>query len=238
MKKNVLSSVVAMMLSVTGLAYAEDAVRADTAKQPFVIKFGDFKDMALSNTKDKPATDYKISPADYPKGVYVYAQTGIFKKRELTNVEALYTEKFKALGFKIAENRDNADLKIHLGSLKINLEEIEDGKNDDMKRGLSIADDIAGIALGAKLGANTTFIGVNGAVANALSKKQAHLQIGLVNPATGNVIASDMAATAEISEDTPAVSAAMVGMFIDEWAKAHVAHESNTQAAASEGNSH
>lgn len=168
--------------------------------------------------------NFKISPGDYPKGVYILVEVGCIwcKKTKLDKVEAIYAERLKAHGVKIAAKREEADVLIRVGTVGVDPAEIQDGKNDNWKRGLSLADDLIGFAAGAKISGGVSII-TNGLPDLKLSKKQIGVAVQILDPITEKQHKLGMVMmTAEYSEDTPVVSAALIALGMDEWVKQYV----------------
>ena len=167
-----------------------------------------------------PNPDFKVSPKDYPNGVYIQVQKGgLFSKpTRYDKVEAILVEKFKQQGFRIAETRETADATASAFS-SIDFSEIQESKNNKLARGLSIADDVVGILANAKLSGGQSLI-VNGI--NVQIHKKKHWALFSLIRANGQELNGGINVVADYSEDTPVVSAALLGLMFDEWAKKHV----------------
>jgi hypothetical protein len=166
-------------------------------------------------------SDEKYSPKDFPNGVIVLAgKRPLFSKPVYSElVDQMLEQNLQKRGFKIANNQETADVAFYVVSTTIDFSEIDKGQNDNLKRGLSIADDIAGIVLGAKLSGNQTVL-TNGVNINLHKSKHT---LGVVAERKGvKDVASRIAIESAVSEDTPKVSEMLVELMFDEWAKVHI----------------
>jgi hypothetical protein len=191
--------------------HAEEAVKQEEAKPSVVVRLGG---MELEGSEDK------YSPKDFPNGIFILAG-GKPLFRDFVNydkVAKLFEKKMQDKGFKIIEKREDADA-VFIFNSSVKFPEIQAGEIDKLKRGLSILDDIAGIALGAKLSGNKTIL-TNGVNIN-LYKERHVLDIKVEKKGMKEALSRAHFNT-EISEVTPTAFAALVGVMFDEWAKVHI----------------
>lgn len=165
--------------------------------------------------------EYKISPADFPNGVFVIAQIKpLFRDPvRYDKVGALLANKLQSYGFKIAAKQEDASATLAFGGL--DFAEIEKGETDRLSRALSIADKVGGSLLGFKLN-GAQYVMANG-ISLQLGKKTSSLGVAFTGPSQGDKakrVTSTI--TAGCSEDTYRVSAILLDMNFNEWAKAHI----------------
>ncbi len=213
-------------------AQAEEAVQTVTKNEsqsgqtPLIVRV------------DKPRfsfDDFQIKPDNFPNGIYVMAmKKPLFRDPVyFPKVGSIVTEKLKNLGFKIASSPETADAVLTFnGSSELKFEEIEKGETDRVSRGLTIADNLMGAALGGKLMGNT-YVLVNGVTLN-LDNKNVAIEIkikGVKDESLNKHSALTM--YAQYNEDTYVTSEKLVGLLVDEWAKKCVTGAAATNSTAS-----
>lgn len=107
MKRLVLA--VVLMVSLNGV-YAEEVKQAE--QQPVHV--------ALISAETTSGADLKVSPSDYPNGIFIKVNRGGLPKSA-----AIFADKLRAHGFKIADTAENADVLFKVGSTTINFKDIE-----------------------------------------------------------------------------------------------------------------
>lgn len=203
--------VIAVVLGVMSFGvHAEETAQPVETRTP-VVRIGDIQ---CSGSEEKYA------PEDFPKGVFILAgRRPLFSKPVYSEkVGQLLSKKFQDKGFKISSTQEEADAVFYINS-SIDFTEIEKNQNDNLKRGLSIVDNIAGVLLGAKLSNNRTVLtnGVN------LNLHKANHALGFTTERKGlKDVVSKVGIASAFSEDTPEVSAILVSLMFDEWAKVHL----------------
>lgn len=231
MKKN--HSIVAAVLALVAFgAVAEETAVPVAAPADQVAKADDAAKTApvvqVITTK-VIGDEYRISPADFPNGVFVIARIKpLFRDPvQYDKIGALLANKLQSYGFKIAGKQEDASATLAFGGL--DFDEIEKGETDRLSRALSVADKVGGSLLGFKLN-GAQYVMANG-ISVQLGKKTTSLGISFTGPSPGDKVKKATASiTVGCSEDTYRVSAILLDMNFNEWAKAHVVTAGTTSS--------
>jgi hypothetical protein len=116
---------------------ADEVKKADASVHITIVKINPVVNVRAANVK--------ISPSDYPKGVYVIA-TEVFGERPKS--AGLFANKLRQAGFKITETKESADLILNIGSTTMNFKEIEESASSVISNN---GDRVAGLIGGAVL---------------------------------------------------------------------------------------
>lgn len=193
--------------------------------KPVCVKVGN-----VQSAKD----DYKLSPADYPKGIYVsvVAKPLWFDPIRYRNIEMILADMLKNRGFTIAENPEDASVTLAVRmSSEFEMSDIDKGQSDNSTIAVGIAHNIMSRVLGVKVygGQDIQTNGVN----MRLSTKMLAMEVDLKSsPAENATKISRITMAAFYSEDNYMTSTKLLILAFDEWTKLHVVENKNQPAVA------
>lgn len=188
-------------------AWADDA---KPAEQPVHVSL-------LSVDNSKLGADIKISPADYPNGVFVRVKE-LFGERPVS--ASIFASKLKKLGFKIADKAENSDVIFRVGSVNINFKEIDQNVDGIDARKVDQIAGTVGTAIatgGLSLIVATDWSGFG----NARPENKIML-VSLENPTTGKQTGTMITGIIKADESGVNATIATFNILSDEWMKAHV----------------
>lgn len=176
---------------------------------------------------------YKISPTDYPNGIYVSVVRKPLWRDPIhfPTVEKILADSLKRRGFTIAENQADASATLAFNtSNDLDLAEIDKGQSNNVSRALSIADNVLGVVLRGKLSGAESVM-ANGVNLN-LRNKMITMEANLSNPGNSVTKRSVISMGAYYSEDNYETSTKLLILAFDEWAKLHVVENKSQPAVA------
>lgn len=124
--------VVAMLMVGFGVAQAGDAKKVDEVH------------VTLVSVEHIEGADIKISPSDYPNGVFVRVKE-MWGERPVS--AAIFAEKLRAKGFKITEKAEDADVVLLVRSGSLNFKDIDESTDSIAANKLDGMAGVAGAAL-------------------------------------------------------------------------------------------
>ncbi len=179
----------------------------------------------VSVNSSKTGADVKISPSDYPNGVYVLIKNW---SKELLISESIFDDKLRAQGFKIADKPENADATFRIASSTISFKDIDQNASSIAARkvdGVTGAV-ISAIATGGLsiLSTDYSFFGNQKAIYNNMLVEIASSKKSVDKPKV-------TVTNASIKMDADNVLATRVSyeIMVDEWLKAHLVNYGASQ---------
>jgi hypothetical protein len=203
------------MLFGSGVAQADDVKKTD---EPVHVTL-------VSVDTTHAGANVKISPSDYPKGVFVRVKE-MFGERPVS--ASIFAGKLRAQGFKIAEKADDADVVFTIRSSTLNFKDI-DANTDSFAA--NKADAVAGLVGAAVLtGGLSLLVSDYSFLSN---KKPVYTDMSIrIEPSKEDKFTLT-AATIKTDASNSKVTRVSFEIIADEWMKAHVKEESVQPASAS-----
>jgi len=202
------------MLFGSGVAQADDVKKPD---EPIHVTL-------VSADTTKAGANVKISPIDYPKGIFVRVKE-MFGERPVS--ASIFAGKLRAQGFKIAEKADDADVVFTIRSSTLNFKDIDESKDSIAA---NKADGVAGLVGAAVLtGGLSLLVSDYSFLSN---KKPVYTDMTIrIEPSKEDKFTLT---TAAIKTDAGNHKVTQVSFEImaDEWIKAHVSKAASAQPAS------
>jgi len=202
------------MLFGSGVAQADDVKKTD---EPVHVTL-------VSVDTTHAGANVKISPSDYPKGVFVRVKE-MFGERTVS--ASIFAGKLRAQGFKIAEKADDADVVFTIRSSTLNFKDI-DANTDSIAA--NKADAVAGLVGAAVLtGGLSLLVSDYSFLSN---KKPVYTDMSIrIEPSKEDKFTLT-AATIKTDASNSKVTRVSFEIMADEWIKAHVRKAESAQPAS------
>ena len=186
-------------------AWAEDA---KPAEQQYHV--------SMLQPKILAGADVKISPPDYPNGVFVRVKE-MFGERPVSS--SIFAEKLQKLGFKIAGKAETADTVFLIRSTTINFKEIE--QNAD---GINVrrADVIAGTVGTAIATGGLSLLATDWSAFGDARPIYTDMVVFIEDPKKNSSIETAMNGAIKTDATNAQVTRVEFELFSDEWLKEHV----------------
>lgn len=189
-------------------AWADDA---KPAEQPVHVSL-------LSVDSSKLGADVKVSPADYPGGVFVRVKE-VFGERPVS--ASIFAAELNKIGFKIADKAENADAVFMISSTDINFKEIDQSANGIDARKV---DAIAGVVGTAVATGGWSLLATDWSRLGNARPINTMMMVSIANPKNmkENRLDTMITGVVKASESSAKATRATFDLLSDEWMKAHV----------------
>lgn len=158
----------------------------------------------------------KISPDQYPNGVFVQAKE-LFGERPVTS--AIFANKLHSLGFKIAEKAEDADVVFLIRSSTINFKEIDQNVDGvDARK----TDRIAGAAIAALATGGLSLLATDLSFSGNKKPVYTDMVVFLKDPKKTSSTTTLITGSIKTDASNAKVTRATFEIFSEEWLKAHV----------------
>jgi len=196
-----------LLVSVLSSAYAEEV--KPTAEQ-FHVAVGSVDTSGLG-------ADVKVSPSDYPNGVYVLVKEA-FGERPVS--ASIFADKLRAKGFKIAEKKDDADVIVRVISTTLNFKDIE--QNSDSVSAQKIDGAIGTVGAAMLTGGLSLLVTDYSYLSNNKPVYTTLMVMFEPGKLAGKTKETFMAATTKADARNHLVTRFTFELMTDEWLKAHL----------------
>ncbi|OIR08989.1 hypothetical protein GALL_89840 [mine drainage metagenome] len=197
--------VAAVLLISAASAWADDA---EPAGQQYHV--------SMLQPKILAGADVKISPADYPNGVFVRVKE-MFGERPVS--ASIFAEKLQKLGFKIAGKAENADAVFLIRSSTINFKEIDQNADGFNARR---ADVIAGTVGAAIATGGLSLLATDWSAFGDARPIYTDMVVFIENPKHSSSIETSLNGAIKTDAANAKVTRVEFELFSDEWLKEHV----------------
>jgi hypothetical protein len=181
----------------------------------------------VSVDTSKHGADIKLSPSDYPNGVYVLIKEF---SGERPGSEAIFADKLRAHGFKIADKAENADAIFRVGSSSISFKDIDQNTNSVAARKV---DGVTGAVISAVATGGISLLTTD---LSFLGNKKPVYNNMIVEIVSGSkkegVKITVMNASIKTDADNAQVTRVSFEIMLDEWLKAHLSNYVASQPAS------
>lgn len=172
--------------------------------------------VSMLQPKILAGADVKISPADYPNGVFVRVKE-LFGERQVS--ASIFAEKLRKVGFRIANKVEDADVVFVIRSSTINFKEIDQNADGINARRTDV---IAGTVGAAIATGGLSLLATDWSAFGDARPIYTDMVVNIENPKINSSIATAMNGAIKTDVANAQVTRVEFEQFSDEWLKEHV----------------
>jgi hypothetical protein len=212
------------MLLIVAFALFIGVAQADEIRQAAAIQA---HAQLVSATSLSVGQDFKISPSDYPKGIFVRVKE-IFGERPVS--ASIFAAMLSERGFKIVDKADDADVVILIRSGTFNFKDIDQNIGTVSAQKI---DGIAGAAMSAIATGGLSLFATDFSFLNSKKPVYASMSVYLTTTRNGENKEQETGLTGSVRVDgTVQGTREAFVLFSHEWFKMHLRSEDAAQPAA------
>lgn len=204
------------MKPVKFIAAAVLLISAASASADDATPAGQQYHVSMLQPKILEGADVRISPADYPNGVFVRVKE-MFGERPVS--ASIFAEKLRKVGFRIADKVEDADVVFVIRSSTINFKEIDQNADGINARR---ADVIAGTVGAAIATGGLSLLTTDWSAFGDARPIYTDMVVNIENPKKSSSIATAMNGAIKTDVANAKVTSVESELFSEEWLKEHV----------------